>query len=124
MRNWIGMGLLAMLTGIPAAARADRALVGQFVAQPVEGVVESYRFHRDHTYEWMQEFEGRRHWACGRYRMDGRMMVLLEDPKAESCRSGQSEASGPFVEHWRLADALGRNALELGGERFSRSAPA
>ena len=118
------MGLLALLCGAPAATRADETLHGQFVAQPVDGVVETYRFHRDHTYEWMREFEGRRHWACGRYRLEGRTMVLLEDPKEESCRNGTAQASGPFVEHWVLTETLSSKAVKLGGERFSRAAPA
>src|SRR5215470_963038 len=121
MRLWIGFGLVALLAGAPAA-HAKRTLHGEFVAQPVDGVVESYRFHRDYTYEWMREFDGRRYFACGRYHLEGPMIVLLEDPKGLSCKNGKVGAPGPLVERWVPADTL--KAVKLGGERFSRAAPA
>jgi len=122
MRHRFRIGLALLLCGIPAAARADRTLHGQFVAQPVEGVVESYHFHRNHTYEWTREFDGRRQFACGRYRFEGQTIVLLEDSSRQSCRNGTREAAGPVAEHWLPAEKLPGGALKLGGERFARTA--
>jgi len=122
MRHRVRIGLLVLLCGIPAVARADRVLHGLFVAQPVEGVIESYHFHRNHTYEWSRDFDGRHQWACGRYRFEGQTLVLLEDPSKQSCKNGTKEAKGPLAEHWLPVETMRGGALKLGGERYARAA--
>ncbi|HJZ84581.1 MAG TPA: GIY-YIG nuclease family protein [Polyangia bacterium] len=123
MRTWIA--IVALIALVPTGARAERRLHGRFEAQPVEGVNEWYRFHRDATYEWMQELSGPNRtlhrWACGRYVLEGKTLILREDPSEHSCKRAGTPPHHGLIEHWVLAQRLHKQAVVLGGAAYARA---
>src|SRR5262249_44403507 len=115
---WLGMIALPLVTARPALAGRLRGL---FEAQPEPGVVERYRFHSDFTYEWSREVEGEhfRDWQCGRYALQGRVLVLYRDSSEQSCSRHRTAPEDSVSEQWLLRGKLTHEGLVLGGQLFA-----
>src|SRR5262245_40837155 len=119
----LGLMIATICVLWPTSPRAERRLNGRFQSSPIEGVVESYRFHSDSTYEWTKYAPGERFrlWACGRYELRGELLVLLEDRSEISCSHHRQAPRGSVSEQWLFVDSIRVNVLRLGGEEYARS---
>jgi hypothetical protein len=101
---------------------AKRVLRGRFDTAPDDGLVRTFRFHRDGTYEWMHWSldEPGRLWECGRYELREGLLVLFKDPSERSCRGRDARPADPtaVVEQWMHRGRTRSQVIVLGGEAY------